>query len=113
MNNASDYNLDAYASDIAVDIFTEHCLDRDAAQESVWQSVDGSEWVIYHHKAHELCLNCNTDSGEQSIEDMGGFPADSTYNSMASLIAHSEIEARVNDALNTLFEIAEANAEAA
>ena len=105
MNNASDYNLDAYATDIAVDIFTEHCLDPDAAQESVWQSVDGSEWVIYHHKAHELCLNCNTDNGEQSIEDMGGFPNGSTYNSMASLIAYCEIEARVNDALNTLFEI--------
>ena len=113
MNNASDYNLDAYASDIAVDIFTEYCLDRDAASESVWQSVDGSEWVIYHHKAHELCLNCNTDNGEQSIEDMGGFPVGSTYDSMASLIAYCEIEARVNDALNTLFEIAEANAEAA
>ena len=107
MKNASDYNLDAYASDIAIDIFTEHCLDRDTAQESVWQSVDGSEWVIYHHKAHELCLNCNTDNGEQSIEDMGGFPDGSTYDSMASLIAYCEIEARVNDALNTLFEIGE------
>jgi len=107
MKNATDYNLNAYASEIAVDIFTEHCLDRDAAQESVCQSVDGSEWVIYHHKAHELCLNCNTDQGEQAIDDMGGFPANSTYNSMASLIAYNEIEARVSDALNTLFEIAE------
>jgi len=107
MNNATDYNLNAYASEIAVDIFAEHCLDRDAAQESVCQSVDGSEWVIYHHKAHELCLNCNTDQGEQAIDDMGGFPANSTYNSMASLIVYNEIEARVSDALNTLFKIAE------
>tara|TARA_B110000046_G_C12919558_1_gene366500 strand:+ start:194 stop:1054 length:861 start_codon:yes stop_codon:yes gene_type:complete len=113
MKNASDFNLDAYATDIAVDIFTEHCLDRDAAFDMAWQSVDGSEWIIYHAKSHEICANCNTDQGEQSIEDMGGFPDGSTYDSMASLIAYSELMARVNEALETLFDIAEANDQAA
>ena len=113
MKIASDFNLDAYATDIAVDIFTEHCLDRDEAFDMAWQPVDGSEWIIYHHKAHEICANCNTDQGEQSIEDMGGFPDGSTYDSMASLIAYSELMARVNEALETLFDIAAANDQAA
>ena len=113
MKNATDFNLDAYATEIAVDIFADHCLDRDEAFDIAWQPVDGSEWVIYHHKAHKLCAACNTDQGEQSIEDMGGFPEGSTYDSMASLIAYSEIMARVNESLTTLFDIAEANDEAA
>jgi hypothetical protein len=113
MKTASDFNLDAYATDIAVDIFTEHCLDRDEAFDIAWQPVDGSEWVIYHHKSHEICANCNTDQGEQSIEGMGGFPDGSTYDSMASLIAYSELMARVNEALETLFDIAAANDQAA
>lgn len=113
MKNANDFNLDAYATEIAVDIFAEHCLDRDEAFDIAWQSVDGSEWVIYHHKAHEICAACNTDQGEASIEDTGGFPDGSTYNEMATLISYSEIMARVNEALITLFDIAEANDEAA
>ena len=113
MKNATDFNLDAYATEIALDIFTDHCLDRDEAFDIAWQSVDGSEWVIYHHKAHEICAACNTDQGEASIEDMGGFPDGSTYNSMATLIAYSEIMARVNEALTTLFDTADANDEAA
>tara|TARA_R110002153_G_scaffold61564_1_gene166063 strand:+ start:221 stop:1087 length:867 start_codon:yes stop_codon:yes gene_type:complete len=113
MKTASDFNLDAYATDIAVDIFTDHCLDRDEAFDIAWQPVDGSEWIIYHAKSHEICANCNTDQGEQFIEDTGGFPVGSTYDSMASLIAYSELMARVNEALETLFDIAAANDQAA
>lgn len=113
MKTASNFNLDAYATDIAIDIFTDHCLDRDEAFDMAWQPVDGSEWVIYHAKSHEICANCNTDQGEESIQDMGGFPDGSTYDSMASLIAYSELMARVNSSLETLFEIAAANDQAA
>ena len=112
MKNASDYNLDAMVNSTAVDIFEEYCLDRDGAFDRVHEEADGNEWVIYHHKSHELCANCNTDMGEEAIEDMGGLPEGSTYNSIASLIAFWEVYYRLNYALNTLFEIMEANEEA-
>ena len=113
MNNASEYNLDAMVNETAVEIFEEYCLDRDSAMERIHEEADGNEWVIYHYKSHELCANCNTDMGEQAIEDMGGLPEGSTYNSIASLIAYWEIECRLQEAVNTLFDIAEENEEAA
>jgi hypothetical protein len=107
METATDYNLTEYANDIAQEIFEEYPDSRDDAFDMAWQPVDGSEWVIYHHKAHEVCAACNTYQGEYNIEDMGGFPEGSTYDSMASMIAYSEILARVNVKLNDLYEGAE------
>ena len=107
MENASDFNLDAMVTHAAVEIFDEFCLNREGAFDRVQEVADGNEWVIYHHKAHELCANCNTDMGEQGIEDLGGFPEGSTYNSIASLIAYFELESRLRHAVETLFEIAE------
>tara|TARA_R110000803_G_scaffold41468_1_gene89158 strand:- start:19 stop:354 length:336 start_codon:yes stop_codon:yes gene_type:complete len=105
MNNASDYNLDAMATSWAVEIF-EQVNDIDEAHELASQYADGSEWVIYHHKSHELCLNCNTDNGEMYLEDCG-IPDGATYNSIGSMIAYFEIETRLNAAIQTLFDMAD------
>tara|TARA_R110000803_G_C11758837_1_gene293630 strand:+ start:40 stop:375 length:336 start_codon:yes stop_codon:yes gene_type:complete len=111
MNKASNYNLDAMVADWAVEIF-EQADDQDNATDLAHQYADGSEWVIYHHKAHQLCAACNTDMGEEFIADCcqsEGW----TYNGFASAIAFGEIYGRLQDAINALYEIAEEIEEAA
>ena len=105
MQNATDYNLDDMVASWAVEIF-EQANDADEAHDLASQYADGSEWVIYHYKSHELCLNCNTETGEMHLEDCG-IPDGATYNSIGSMIAYFEIESRLNAAIQTLFEMAE------
>ena len=99
----NDFKLDAYcysiAQDIAADfdgVLSEGNLDD--ALDTVWQYADGSEFVIYHYKAHQLCLNCNTDQGEDFLHDCG-IEKQLSYDEMASRIAYGEIDARVRDCL--------------
>ena len=112
MENASNYNLDAMVADWAVEIF-EQADDQDDANDLAHQYADGSEWVIYHYKAHQLCANCNTDAGEDFIAECGEPEGGWSYDGFASAIAYGEIYGRLQDAINTLYEIAEANEEAA
>jgi len=105
MNNASEYNLNDMVAAWAVEIF-EQADDQDEAMDLAHQYADGSEWVIYHHKAHELCAACNTDAGEEYIADCcqsEGW----TYDGFASAIAFGEISGRLQSAINTLYEVAE------
>ena len=53
MKNASDFNLDDMVASWAVEIF-EQTADREEGLDLVHQYADGSEWVIYYGKAHEL-----------------------------------------------------------
>jgi hypothetical protein len=99
----NDYTLDQYAADIATDIISEcdgaHDLTRDDAIDMASQHADNSEWVIYYHKAHELCQNCDTENGEQFYEDCGPWE-DLTYNGIASIIAYGELHARIAQAID-------------
>ena len=106
MNNASNYNLDDMVASWAVEIF-EQADDQDEAMDLAHQYADGSEWVIYHYKAHELCANCNTDAGECFIAECGEPEGGWTYDGSASAIAFGEIYSRLQDAINTLYEVAE------
>jgi hypothetical protein len=99
----NDFKLDAYcysiAQDIAADfdgVLSEGNLDD--ALDQVWSHAEGSEFVIYHYKAHQLCQNCNIDQGEDFVEECGS-ETPATYNEMASRIAYGEIDARVRDCL--------------
>jgi hypothetical protein len=105
MKNASDYNLDAMVADWAIEIF-EQSDDLDAAIDMAHQKADGTEWVIYYAKAHELCAKCNTDNGEQFLEDVG-HPETVTYDSLAVSIAYGEIYSRIAQAVQGLYEMAE------
>lgn len=105
MKNVSEYNLTDLVSSWAVEIF-EQSQDQDEALELASQYADGTEWVIYHYKAHQLCAAVNTDNGEAMLEDIGT-PDGATYDSLASLIAYFEIEARLRDALLGLFDMQE------
>ena len=106
MNNVSEYNLNVMVAEWAVEIF-EQADDQDGALDLAHQYADGSEWVIYHHKAHELCANCNTDMGEGFVTVWGEPKGGWTYDDFASAIAFGEIYERLQSAISTLYEIAE------
>ena len=104
MNNTTNFNLDAMVADWAVEIF-EQAKDQDEALDLAYQYADGSEWVIYHYKAHELCANCNTNMGEDFIEMWGEPEGGWTYDGFASAIALGEIYERLQSAISTLYEM--------
>jgi len=110
MNIASEYNLNDMVAAWAVEIF-EQAEDQDEALDLAHQYADGSEWVIYHHKAHELCAACNTDMGEDFIKQCGEPEGGWTYDGFASAIALGEIHGRLQAATQDLYEIAEENKE--
>ena len=93
----NDHKLDQIAKEYAIDIVADGGDPTDLAHEYA----DGSEWAIYYNKAHELCQNCNTDNGEQYLEDCGP-PETPTYDSIASYIAYGELYGRIVDALNEM-----------
>ena len=106
MKNATDYNLDDMVASWAVEIF-EQAKDLDEATDLAHQYADGSEWVIYFYKAHELCAGCNTDMGEDFVNDCGELEDGWSYDGFASAIAYGEIVGRLNSAIQGLFEMAE------
>lgn len=76
----NDYQLSEYAKSCALDIVAEFKRqypgesvsdNRDDLSDQVHEYADGSEHVIYYHKAHDICQNCNTDDGEAFLEDVG------------------------------------------
>jgi hypothetical protein len=103
MENASDYNLDDMVASWAVEIF-EQTKTRDEGMDLVYLYADGSEWVIWYSKAHDLCRHCNTEQGEDFVNEC--YPdSNLNYNEMASAIAYGEIQARLGQAVEGLYEM--------
>ena len=92
-DNFSNYTLQRHAESIADEALLECDGNIDDAAEFIQQTCDGHEWVIYHHKAIQICASCNTDIGEAFLEDVG-MPETPTLNSIASLIVYAELEGR-------------------
>ena len=97
-----DYQLDEYCESIAQDIVRD-ARDLDQAMDWASESADGSEYVIYYAKAHELCQNCNTDQGEDFVAECWAGET-MTYDEMACRIAYGEIDARVRGFVWKLWE---------
>lgn len=106
MENATNYNLDDMVASWAVEIF-EQADDQDHANDLAQQYANGSEWVTCHYKAHQICANCNTDMGENFIDDCGGPEGGWSYGGFASAIAYGEIVTRLQVAIQGLFEMAD------
>lgn len=98
----NDYVLDEIAAGYAAEIASEAKGDIDLEQELAHQCADGSVHVVYFYKAHEVCQNCNVDSGEDMIREMGEPNEGWTYNSMAMLIAFWELKTRILMALQDM-----------
>ena len=99
----NDYQLSRYCEDIAIEI-TNSCNDFEDAMVQAYEAADGSEHVIYHYQAHQLCIGCNTDLGEDYLQDMGEPRTGWTYNTIASAIAYGEIHARIYHEISRIFE---------
>jgi hypothetical protein len=98
----NDYQLDQYCESIAQDIVRD-ARDLDQAMDWASESADSSEYVVYYHKAHELCQNCNTDQGEDFVAECWAGET-MTYDEMACRIAYGEIDARVRGFVWKLWE---------
>ena len=101
----NDYVLNLEAKSIAQEAFNESTEynngDEDSMLEHVQQSCDGHEWVIYYYKAMKLVTECNTDRGDQFLEDTG-MPADVTIHKLATIVAYGELDGRAQEALAEL-----------
>jgi len=104
----NDYLLDQYARSCAEEIMSEARTYPDSEiADMVHQHADGSEYVIYPYRAHQLCLYCNTDNGEVFVEDCysghdwseNGF---SVYDNVACAIAYGELQARIFEAIGEI-----------
>lgn len=90
----NDYELDQLAKSYAQEIMQE-VREHNADQfDLAHQYADGSEYVIYYSKAHELCQNCNIDNGEEWLAEIG-VSGDVTYGSVATVIAYGELYNRI------------------
>lgn len=98
----NDFWLDEYCNDVAQEICRD-AQDEDQALDWASEHADGSEYVIYYAKAHELCRGCNTDAGEDFVSECW---ADTvmTYDEMACRIAYGEIDSRIRAAVHRIFE---------
>jgi len=106
MTNINDYKLDQYCKGIAKEI-CDVTPEIDDAIDQGCEYADGSEYTIYHYKAHMLCQNCNTDQGEDFVADCWG-DTPMTYDEMACRIAYGEIESRIRNEIYEIFENKEA-----
>jgi len=96
----NDYLLDEMAQDFAKEIMAEIEDGDEPTDRAHWYAY-GTQWVIYFHKAHELCASCTTDNGEQFLEDIG-IPDEVTYNKLATIIAYGELYHRICVAISDI-----------
>lgn len=104
-------NLTKEATDLAQEAWDECDGDLDAARDFLFQSCDGHGWVIYYHKAIDLCAQHDTSEGEAWLEDCGGIaqPGDS-FGKIACRIAFATLLCAAEAALQEIATEAEATA---
>ena len=96
----NDYKLNELADLIATEALELVTVEGKAdyeAEDFICESVDGSEWVIYYYKAHQVCQNCNTDQGAQWLEDCG--LTGESYDDYATKLAYGELYCRASQML--------------
>lgn len=97
-NNELDRIARCYAEDIARDLW-EYGGD---AMDLAHQYADGSEHVIYFHKAHAICQGCDVRNGEDFVEDCGEPEGGWSYDGFAVAMAYGELYSRI---VNQLYEL--------
>lgn len=100
----NEYKLTEYCNELAAEIVSDTASEDDAV-DRVSEVADSSEHVIYHYKAHKLCLECNTDQGEEFLDDCyDRFYHGKSYDELASIIAYGEIQSRIQSAIHEIFQ---------
>ncbi len=89
-------NTWAIADDIAKQIIADENTDWRNWQESVYNYVDGTEYVIYHYKAHQFLLNAPSDE-VSNAEDMIERESVKSYDDYATQLAYWTLAQMVSD----------------
>lgn len=107
----TEYGLTREAESLAREIFDEYRDeggagwdpedDRDDMLDRVHETADGHAWVIYTWRALQLCAECNTDLGEEFVDDIG-LPEPFTLGGAATAVAYGELRARIESALDEI-----------
>lgn len=118
----TDFELDKACAEIAAEIFTdimEQNIDaaapweydpedfRDDMNDRAHEAADGHQWTIYTHYALSICAHCNTDMGEEMVDDIWP-PEPFSLSAVASSIVYGEIRGRIEREISTLIEEYEA-----
>lgn len=113
MTVISDFELSRACDAIAAEIFAAAVSDmapdetpddlRDAMSDRAHEEADGHQWAIYTHYALSICAHCNTDMGEEFVDDVGA-PSPFSLASAASMIAYGEIRGRIEAELSNLID---------
>jgi hypothetical protein len=99
----NDYDLTQYCDYVARYIARD-ASDIEQAIDWAHESADGSEYVVYNAKAHEVCQNCNIDQGEDFFSECYGGEHGKSYDDIAAIMAYGEINARICARLLEIFE---------
>ena len=76
---------------------------RDDMFERARETTDGHEYVIYTHKALMICAHCDTERGEEFLEDVG-MPEEPSLSSIVTLIVYGEMRGRIEEELQELID---------
>jgi hypothetical protein len=115
----NDHLLQKECDEIAQEIIDEFRRDHfgeglsdysDEMSDRAHETADGHEWVIYNYKALMLCAHCDTENGEELLEDIG-IPKEPDIYKLATMIAYGEIRARIDQEIRDLLENQDADEE--
>lgn len=67
----NNYTLELEADSIVKQALVSHNEFGEDAVEVIHEICDGHQWAIYYAKAFQLCQNCDTEQGEDYLEDCG------------------------------------------
>ena len=83
------YELEQCAIEIATNAQNEFLKFNMDVYDYMHQVCDGHEDVIYTYKAIQLCANCDTENGEEQLQEIGYEAA--TFNEYASKLAYATL----------------------
>ena len=98
----NDYTLNQEAKDMARLAVLEELEYGRNGQDILHEMCDGHEWAIYTHKALQVCAECNTDDGEEYLEDLGQSYTD--IGAHASAVAYATLLAKATEHFYTMRE---------
>lgn len=105
----TDHALDAECASLAKELFDEIMAGneaedaedyRDDMDDRAHEAADGHQWVIYTHYARHIWASCNTDLGEEFVDDCGEATTDA--DKLVTSIVYGEIRGRIMEAVDEL-----------
>ena len=99
----NNYTLNEEAREIARLAVLEEKEYGTDAQQMLHEMCDGHEWVVYTYNAFQVCAECNTDEGEDYLEDLGQSFTD--IRAHAHAVAYATLLAKATEHYTELAEL--------